>query len=144
MERRTLALLAKVEAVGGSAKAIHSGFLQDEIARSAYAHQLAVENGRTVIVGVNKFADGEASPVIPAPEFSRLEAEQVARVKAVKANREPMAVRAALDALAAAAPQVATGGAHLMPLLIDAVRARATVGEISDRLEGAWGRYRPT
>jgi methylmalonyl-CoA mutase N-terminal domain/subunit len=144
VERRALELLGRVEELGGSAKAIHSGFLQDEIARSAYAYQMAVESGHTVIVGVNKFTDGDVSPVIPAPDYSRLEAEQVARVKAVKTKRDPAAVRSALDALGAAAPHVATGGAHLMPLIIDAVRARSTVGEISDVFEGAWGRYRPT
>ena len=143
VERRALELLAKVDALGGSAKAIRAGFLQEEIARSAYAHQMSVESGATVIVGVNKFEDSEAPPVIPAPDYSRLEAEQVARVKAVRARREPGAVASAIAALSAAAPRVGRGGTPLMPLVIDAVRARATVGEISDAFEGAWGRYRP-
>ncbi|HVT41210.1 MAG TPA: methylmalonyl-CoA mutase family protein, partial [Gemmatimonadaceae bacterium] len=136
-------LLDKVHALGGSAKAIEAGFFQDEIARSAYEQQLAVESGQAVIVGVNKFADGEAPPVIPAPDYSRLESEQVARVKALKARRDSGAVRVALAALGAAAPRTGSPEPALIPLMITAVRARATVGEISDTLEQAWGRYRP-
>ena len=60
LERRALELLARVEELGGSAKAIEAGFFQEEIGRSAYAFQLAVERGETVIVGLNRFADGES------------------------------------------------------------------------------------
>ena len=143
VERRALELLARVEALGGSAKAIEAGFFQDEIARSTYAYQLAVERGEAVIVGLNKFADGEAAPVVPLPDYSKLEAEQVARVKALKSSRHAANVKAELAPLAAAAPQVGTPQGELMPLIIAAVRARATVGEISDTLERAWGHYRP-
>ena len=143
LERRAIELLDKVHALGGSAKAIEAGFFQEEIARSAYAQQLAVESGETVIVGVNKFADDGVPPVIPAPDYSRLESEQVARVRALKARRDSGAVRMALNALGAAAPHVGSREAALMPLIINAVRARATVGEISDTLEHAWGRYKP-
>jgi methylmalonyl-CoA mutase N-terminal domain/subunit len=143
LERRALELIAKVESLGGSAKAIEAGFFQEEIARSAYEYQLAVERGERVIVGVNKFADGEDPPVIPTPDYSKLAAGQIARVKALKAKRDAKAVRAALDSLAAAAPKVGTKDAPLMPLIIDAVRARATVGEISDAFERCWGRYHP-
>ncbi|MFI5310604.1 MAG: methylmalonyl-CoA mutase family protein, partial [Gemmatimonadales bacterium] len=143
LERRSLELMAKVWSLGGSAKAIEGGFFQQEIARSAYEHQLAVERGERVIVGVNKFADGEQPPVFPSPDYSALEAGQVARVKALKQRRDGPKVHAALEALAAAAPKVGQAGHELMPLIITAVRARATVGEISDALERSWGRYRP-
>jgi methylmalonyl-CoA mutase N-terminal domain/subunit len=143
LERRALALLAHVEALGGSAAAIEAGFFQEEIARSAYAYQLAVERGDAVIVGLNRFADGDEAPVIPLPDYSRLEAEQVARVRALKDARHAAKVKAALGALAAAAPHVGTPRGELMPLIVAAVRARATVGEISDTLEGVWGHYRP-
>ena len=143
LERRALELLARVEELGGSAKAIRAGFFQEEIGRSAYAFQLAVERGEAVIVGLNKFADGKEAPVIPLPDYSKLAAEQIARVKAVKGSRDAAKVKASLAALAAAAPKVGTPEGELMPLIIDAVRARATVGEISDTLEGAWGHYRP-
>ncbi|MBL8997782.1 MAG: methylmalonyl-CoA mutase [Gemmatimonadetes bacterium] len=141
LERRALALLERVEALGGSAAAIEAGFFQEEIGRSAYEHQLAVEAGSRVIVGVNRFADGEDPPIIPAPDFAELEAGQVARVAAVRASRDATAVRAALAAIRRAAPL--GSGEPLMPLIVDAVRARATVGEISDTLREVWGEYRP-
>ena len=99
LEARTLALLAEVEAKGGSAKAIDAMFFQDEIGRSAYEYQLGIENGSTVIVGVNKFADGQDPPMIPKPNFSQLEADQVARVREVRAVRDGGRVAAALAAL---------------------------------------------
>jgi methylmalonyl-CoA mutase N-terminal domain/subunit len=143
IERRALELISKVESLGGSAKAIEAGFFQREIAQSAYEHQLAVEDGSRVIVGVNRFADGEEPPVIPTPDYSTLAAGQVARVKALKETRDALKVRAALETLGAVAPKIGTKGGELMPLIIAAVRARATVGEISDALERSWGRYRP-
>lgn len=143
LERRALELLARVEELGGSAKAIEAGFFQEEIGRSAYAFQLAVEEGATVVVGLNKFADANEAPVIPLPNYATLEAGQIARVKALRASRDGAAVKAALGTLAAAAPKVGTPEGELMPLIIGAVRARATVGEVSDTLEAAWGHYRP-
>ncbi len=146
LERRALALLAQVEALGGSSPAIDAGFFQEEIGRSAYEYQLSVEAGATVIVGVNRFGDGEAPPIIPAPDFKALEAGQVARLANVKATRDARAVAAALEAIRAAAPAYAASGAArapLMPLVIDAVKARATVGEVADVLRGVWGEYRP-
>ncbi len=143
LEKRALELLAHVEELGGSAKAIDAGFFQEEIARSAYSYQLAVEAGEAVVVGVNKFADANDAPVIPSPNYSQLEAGQIARLTSLKASRDPAKLNAALGALAAAAPKVGTPEGQLMPLIIAAVRARGTVGEISDTLEGAWGHYRP-
>ena len=150
LERRALELMAKVEELGGSAAAIAAGFFQEEIARSAYEFQLRVESGDTVIVGVNKFADGQDPPVIPAPDFSALERGQVARLREVRARRDGAAVGRALDRLRDAAGSYRDGAAmdggrsELMPLIIDAVRSRASVGEISDALESVWGRYRPS
>ena len=139
LEKRALALMAQVEELGGAASAIEAGFLQEEIGRSAYAYQLGIEAGQTVIVGVNKVGDGAEPPVIPAPNFSKLEAEQKARVQAVKASRDAGVVEKALAALQTA---VRAGEPRLMPLIVDAVKARASVGEISDKLESVWGRYR--
>ncbi len=143
VEKRALELLARVEELGGSAKAIEAGFFQEEIARSAYSYQLAIERGEAVIVGLNKFADEKDAPVIPSPNYATLEAGQIARVTALKSSRDGATVNAALAVLAAAAPHIGTPQGELMPLIIAAVRARATVGEISDALEGAWGHYRP-
>ena len=133
--------------MGGAAAAIQQGFFQEEIARSAYEHQLRVEAGETVVVGVNKFGDGEDPPVIPSPDYSALERAQVASLAEVRRRRDGAAVERALAAVAEAARPYATPGAArgpLMPLIIDAVRARASVGEISDALAGVWGRYRPS
>ena len=147
LERDALALLARVDALGGAARAIEAGFFQEEIGRSAYEFQLRVERGETILVGVNKFADGADAPTIPSPDYSALEREQVARVRAVRAARNASAVQASLEALARDAVAYTREGsaprAPLMPLLIDAVRARASVGEISDVLSGVWGAYRP-
>ena len=148
IETRALALLEKVDALGGAAAAIRAGFFQEEIARSAYEYQLRVEAGDTVVVGVNRFGDGQDPPVIPAPDFSALETGQVAQLKMVKAKRDPQALHAALQAIADIAPEYlpAHVGARtpLMPRIIDAVRLRASVGEIADTLERVWGRYQPT
>jgi len=145
VERGALALLARVEALGGSAAAIEAKFFQDEIGRSAYEHQLAVEQGSRVIVGVNKYEDGVEPPIIAAPDFRALEAGQRERLRALKASRDAARVARALEAVKAAAPAYLSPSAAkppLMPLIIDAARARATVGEISDVLRGAWGEYR--
>jgi methylmalonyl-CoA mutase, N-terminal domain len=142
LERDALALMEKVEALGGAVAAIRAGFFQDEIARSAYEHQLRVERGAAPIVGVNIFTDGSEAPPVPAPNYSMLEDEQIARLRAVRAGRDALRVRTALDALTAAA--TAADQPSLMPLIIEAVRARASVGEISDRLQASWGQFRPS
>jgi methylmalonyl-CoA mutase, N-terminal domain len=143
LEREALALMTRVEERGGSVAAIEAGFLQEEIARSAYAHQMRVERGETVIVGVNRFAEAAPVPIVPAPDYSALEHAQVARVQAIRERREAPRARAALAALRAAAESGASGRAGLMPAIVDAVRARTTVGEIASALGGGWGAYRP-
>ena len=148
IERQATALIERVDELGGAERAIAAGFFQEEIARSAYAQQLRVEAGETVVVGVNRFADDADPPSIPTPDFSALEREQVDRVRSVRAARDAGRAEAALAAIrAAAAPYAAsnaTARPALMPLIVEAVRARATVGEISDTLRSSWGEYRPT
>jgi methylmalonyl-CoA mutase, N-terminal domain len=143
LEEGALELILKVDGLGGSEKAIAAGFFQEEIARSAYEHQLRVEAGETVIVGVNRFADDEGPLSIPAPDYSALEAEQVQSVQRVRKKRDGSTVERALGALRDASTP---GSAHpqLMPLIVEAVRARATVGEISETLAANWGLYRPS
>jgi methylmalonyl-CoA mutase N-terminal domain/subunit len=142
LETRALELILKVDELGGSEKAIEAGFFQEEIARSAYEHQLRVEAGETVIVGVNRFADDEEALTIPAPDYSALEKAQVKSVKAVRKKRDAAKVKRALSDLQEASKELSSD-THLMPLIIDAVRARATVGEISGALAEIWGTYRP-
>ena len=148
LESAAMTLLAQVDERGGAAQAIEAGFLQEEIGRSAYAHQLRVERGETVIVGVNKFADGETETVVALPDYSALEQDQVARLREVRAQRDDRAVQGALAALGDAAATYVEAGtaarAELMPRIVDAVRARASVGEISDVLRERWGVHRPT
>ena len=146
LERDAMALLVRVDELGGAARAIEAGFFQDEIGRSAYDYQRRVESGEAVIVGVNKFSDAAEPPVIPSPDYSALEKEQIARLHGVRSTRDASVVRQRLAALGDAAMPYATAGAAkppLMPLIIDAVRARASVGEVSDVLSARWGAYRP-
>ncbi len=145
LEARATALMQRVEELGGSAAAIEKGFFQDEIARSAYEFQQRVESGETVIVGVNQFTDGSEGLSIPSPDYAGMERGQVARLAKARAARDASRQSATLSALGDAAERVKKGNATaaLMPLVIDAVRARSSVGEISDTLAGAWGRYVP-
>jgi methylmalonyl-CoA mutase N-terminal domain/subunit len=149
LEHRARELIEHVDSLGGAAQAIAAGYFQNEIAKSAYAHQLRVEHGESVIVGVNRFVDDGEAPILPGPDYSRLETEQRARVAAIRQNRDSKRLEAALGTLAAAAPGYASEGQEngaepLMPRILEAVRARATVGEIAGALERVWGRYLPT
>ena len=150
LERDALALLIRIDEMGGAAQAIAAGFFQEEIGRSAYEHQLRVERAETAIVGVNRYADGSAAEVAPSPDYSALEREQADRVRGVRASRDGATVQRTLRALGDAASAMTsesgaqrTPHAPLMPLIIEAVRARASVGEISDVLSATWGAYQP-
>jgi len=140
LEARALELIEEIDRLGGSEKAIAAGFFQEQIARSAYEHQLRVEAGETVIVGVNRFVQDENRPTDPAPDYSALEKSQTRSLAEVRRKRKNDDVERTLARLAAAATPLK--GTQLMPLIIDAVRARATVGEISAQLATAWGYYR--
>jgi methylmalonyl-CoA mutase N-terminal domain/subunit len=146
LERQALELMAKVDDMGGSTRAIEAGFLQEEIGRSAYDLQMRIESGDVKLVGVNAFTDDSEIPVIPRPNFAQLEQGQVARLRQAKSKRESRAVAEALSAIKAVAPAYLQAGdarRPLMPLIIAAVRARASVGEISDTLASVWGMHRP-
>ncbi|HEX6088644.1 MAG TPA: methylmalonyl-CoA mutase family protein, partial [Gemmatimonadales bacterium] len=139
IERGARELIAEVDALGGAAAAIERGFYQEAIARSAWSIQQEQESGRQVVVGVNRFVDDEPPPILPAPDYTALETRQRERLAAVRARRDGGRVTAALEALAVAA----RGTSPLMPPILEAVRARATLGEISDTLRTTWGVYRP-
>jgi methylmalonyl-CoA mutase N-terminal domain/subunit len=132
-------LIAEVDRLGGAARAIERGFFQEAIARSAYELQKAQEAGETVIVGVNRFTDESPPLSIEAPDFSALESQQWARLAEVKRRRDPKTVKGALEDVR----QAAAGSGVLIPVILNAVRARATLGEISDTLRQIWGVYRP-
>jgi methylmalonyl-CoA mutase N-terminal domain/subunit len=138
LERDARALLEHVDALGGAARAVESGFFQQAIGQAAYQYQRALERGDVVVVGVNRFTDDGQATVVHGPDYSTLAAEQRSRLQAARARRDPRRWREAVAALDAAAR---APDAFLMPALVEAVRARATVGEISDTLRTVWGTY---
>ena len=147
LERRAMELITKSDDAGGSVAAIAAGFFQEEIGRSAYEHQLRVESGAVTVVGVNKFADANEGPVIPAPDYSILERDQVGALEKLRGKRDPAAVQSALSALGHAAARLMAESSDqpvVMPRIIDAVKARCTIGEISGALLEKWGAYSPT
>jgi methylmalonyl-CoA mutase N-terminal domain/subunit len=135
VETKALEYLARVDELGGAARAIP--YFQDEIQRAAYEHQLAVERGDRIVVGVNAYQGGEEVR-IEQPDFPALEAAQKQKLADVRARRDDNAVRATL----AAVREAARGTENLMPPIIEAVKALATLGEISDVLREEWGEYR--
>jgi methylmalonyl-CoA mutase N-terminal domain/subunit len=140
IEKDARTLIDEIERGGGSVQAIERGFFQEAIARSAYEQQREVEAKQQVVVGVNEYVTGEAAPPIPAPDYSKLAEAQKQRVAELRARREAGGIKRTLGALEAAAR---TSGAPLMEPILEAVRARATLGEISDVLREAWGVYQP-
>jgi methylmalonyl-CoA mutase N-terminal domain/subunit len=140
IEAGARALIEEVDALGGAAQAIERGFFQEAIARSAYELQKAQESGERVVVGVNRFTDDSPPVSIAAPDFSALEVQQRARLKEVRRQRNSKAVQDALTAVGGAA---GSSTDRIMPSIVDAVRARASLGEISDALRAVWGVYRP-
>jgi methylmalonyl-CoA mutase N-terminal domain/subunit len=141
IEREARELLDAIEQAGGAAKAVERGLFQEAIAKSAYAEQRAIESGDAVVVGVNRYTDDSATPPISAPDYSALAALQRHRVAEARRRRDAPRVTRALEALRAGARQP---DEPLLPAILEAVRARATVGEISDVLRGVWGVYKPS
>ncbi len=143
MERRAMLLIEKSDALGGSEAAIAAGFFQEEIAASAYEHQLRVESGAITVVGVNSFTDSSEPISIPAPDYSSLESGQVKSVVRMRAARDSGRALSALSALSGSAADLmgSSCDSAIMPLIVEAVRSRCTVGEISGALAGEWGYY---
>jgi len=139
LEAEALALIEEVDALGGAAEAVSRGHFQEAIARSAWEAQQRQEAGAQVVVGVNRFTDDEAPPVVAMPNFAELAERQRARLVRVREQRDGGRVASAL----AAVRQAASGSAPMMPTILEAVRSRATLGEISDVLREVWGTYHP-
>jgi methylmalonyl-CoA mutase N-terminal domain/subunit len=140
VEREARGLLEEIERAGGAARAVERGLFQEAIARSAYAQQRAIESGESVVVGVNEYADDQEVPSVAAPDYTALAAAQRRRIAEQRGRRDAGWVDRALDELRRAATDPA---APLMEPILGAVRARATVGEISDVLRSVWGVYKP-
>ncbi len=139
LEAAAWSYLDEIEAMGGTLAAIEGGFQQRQIQEAAYRVQRAIESGEQVVVGVNRFRDDE----IHTPPIHKIdpdgERRQIERVRRVRAERSAEDWAAAMDELGRVA---VSGDGNLMPLILAAVRAYATVGEISDRLRVAWGEHR--
>ncbi|HEY7701991.1 MAG TPA: methylmalonyl-CoA mutase family protein, partial [Candidatus Limnocylindrales bacterium] len=138
LEAAAWTYLDEIESLGGTLAAIEKGFQQREIQEAAYRVQRAIDTGDQIVVGVNRFTDDE----VTTPPTQRIDPEgerrQVERVRQVRAERSADAWTAAMDEL----ERVARADGNLMPAILEAVRAYATVGEISDRLRVAWGEHR--
>lgn len=137
VENAARALIEKIDVMGGSVKAIEAGFMQEEIARSAYAYNEAIEDGEKIIVGVNKFQSKEANdtPVFKIDDSIRT--VQSKKLADLRARRNASKAQASLDAIRNAA----LGTDNLMPLVIEAVENLCTLGEIADVLRNVWGEY---
>ncbi|MXY16190.1 MAG: methylmalonyl-CoA mutase, partial [Acidobacteria bacterium] len=136
IESEATALLDRIHELGGGLTAVETGFIQQEIQRSAYQAQQAIDSGAATVVGINRYAAEE--PPIEAQQLDpQLEAAQIARVREVRASRDPVRWRAALDRV----ERTARGEANLVPPIIEAVESRATVGEIADTLRNVFGEY---
>lgn len=131
-------LIEKIDAMGGAVKAIEQNFIQDEIARSAYAYNQAIEDGSKVIVGVNKFTSKETNdtPLLKIDDSIRL--VQSEKLKTLRAKRDAVKATACLETIR----QKASTKENLMPFVIDAVENLCTLGEISDTLRSVWGEYK--
>ncbi len=132
-------LIAQVDSMGGMTRAVEDGMPKLEIERAAAAKQARVDRGEDIIVGVNKFqTDEDADIDVRMIDNSAVRDAQVARLKDIRKSRDTAACDVALDALEAGARD----SGNLLDLAIEAARARATVGEISDAMEGAFGRHK--
>jgi len=130
--------IAKIDAMGGMLRAIETGYVQQEIQKSAYEYQRAIERGEQVVVGVNRFQTDQERPIPTLRIDPEIERSQIARLQALRARRDAAKSRAALDEI----ERRARGTENLMPAILAAVEAFATVGEISDSLRRAFGEYR--
>jgi methylmalonyl-CoA mutase, N-terminal domain len=130
--------ISKIDAMGGMLRAIELGYVQQEIQKSAYEYQRAVERGEQVVVGVNRFETEQERPIPTLRIDPEIERSQIARLQALRARRDAAKSRAALGEV----ERRARGAENLMPAILAAVEAYATVGEISDSLRRAFGEYR--
>jgi methylmalonyl-CoA mutase N-terminal domain/subunit len=138
IERGAQEYIDRIDAMGGTLAAIERGFIQSEIHNAAYEYQQSVERGDAVVVGVNKFQQDEKDPPATFRLDPALEAQQIARLRELRASRDAVAIEMRLCALEAAA----RSSDNLMPHILACAEAYGTVGEISDRLRAVFGEYR--
>ena len=129
--------IAKIDAMGGVLRAIETGYIQQEIQKAAYEYQKAVDAGEQVVVGVNRFQTEEERPIPTLRIDPEIERQQVARLQSLRARRDAAKTHAAI----AEVERRAASGENLMPAILAAVEAYATVGEISNALRRTFGEY---
>jgi methylmalonyl-CoA mutase, N-terminal domain len=137
LEKRALEYIRHVDELGGAAQAVE--FFKDEIHKAAYQHQLDIESGKRAVVGINVFSEEAPELKLSRPDYSGLEEMQREKLRALRARRDDAATRAVLDRVGTTARD---RSANLLPVLVDAVKAEATLGEISDVLRREWGEFR--
>ena len=140
IEDRANAYLEKISALGGMLKAIDRGYVQQQIQNAAYEYQQQVDRQEAVVVGVNKFTMEDEKPITLQRVDESLEHKQVERLREVRIRREPRNWKNALQSI----EDAARSGENLMPHIVAAVEARATVGEISDAMRRVFGEYKET
>ncbi len=131
-------LIEKIDVMGGSVAAIEQGFIQDEIARSAYEYQRQIESGEKIIVGVNKFQNQETGSIPVFKIDESVQQVQIEKLVSLKAKRDPLKVVTALQKL----NEYAVSGQNLMPAVLEAVEQYCTLGEIADELRKVFGEYK--
>jgi methylmalonyl-CoA mutase, N-terminal domain len=141
IEAGAVALLERIERAGGTLAAIEAGFIQREIQESAYRAQIRIDKHEDVVVGVNDFVAADESKGVPLLNIDAdVERRQVERVRRVRASRSADAHRQAMEGVTAAA----SSGSNLVPAIVAAVEAFATVGEIADAMRAVFGEYEET
>lgn len=138
IERGARDYLRRIDEMGGTLRAIETGYMQAQIQNSAYEYQQAVESGRQIVVGVNRFQMAEERGIPTFRLDAAIEQAQIQRLLEVRASRDRTRAQQALSRLGSAA----AGAENLMPAIVEAAAAYATVGEISDRLRSVFGEYR--
>src|SRR6202453_2271892 len=140
IEQRASEYLDKIDALGGMLKAIERGYVQEEIQNAAYEYQQQVDRTEAVVVGVNRFTVDEEKPIPTLRIDEDLERKQVERLRALRARRDAQPWADSLKKV----EDAARSGANLMPQIVTAVEAYATVGEISDTMRKVFGEYKET
>ena len=138
IETKALALIAKIDAMGGSVSAIEAGFMQDEIAKSAYAYQRNIESGEKIIVGVNKFQIKETNKIPGFKIDDSIRTIQSDKLKALRNKRNNQIVAELLQKI----ESTANSSENLMPIVVEAVENFCTLGEISDALRHVFGEFK--
>ncbi len=138
IELKAWELIRKIDVLGGSVSAIEEGFMQEEIARSAYEYQRGIETGEKIIVGVNKFTVEAEAPVQPFTIDDSIRTLQSKKLQLLRGRRDNSKVEICLSAI----EQAAVDGSNLMPPVIAAVEAYCSLGEIADVLRKVFGEYK--